>query len=180
MWQYNPRSWTSWRPSGGWKSFCYLGDAFDGYGGVDLTVTGRIRNGLMKFRECLPCLTSRALLSSPSCHQTVVFHLSTEDFAVSLNFERSSKVQGRARRVHFSTYAVFSVARPLCFHRNIYISSAAPCCLCNLYVVCWDTLHVVNGMACPLARLSSRLTELWWGVLFVLLSHSLHLMTIGG
>ena len=25
--------------------------------------------------------------SSSSCHQTVVFHLSTQDFAVSLNFE---------------------------------------------------------------------------------------------
>ena len=42
-------------------------------------------------------------------HQTVVFHLSTQDFAVSLNFERSSKVQGRARRVHCSMGAVFSV-----------------------------------------------------------------------
>ena len=35
-------------------------------------------------------------------------------------------------------------------------------------------------MSCPLARLSSRLTEVRWGVLFVLLSHSLHLMTLGG
>ena len=32
--------------------------------------------------------------SSSSCHQTVVFHLSTRDFAVSLNFERSSKGTG--------------------------------------------------------------------------------------
>ena len=50
--------------------------------------------------------------SSSSCHQPVVFHLSTQDFAVSLNFERSSKVQGRARRVHCSMCAVFSVAKP--------------------------------------------------------------------
>ena len=47
-----------------------------------------------------------------SCHQTVVFHLSTQDFAVSLNFERSSKVHGCERRVHCSMCAVFSVARP--------------------------------------------------------------------
>ena len=53
------------------------------------------------------------MLSSSSCHQTVVFHLSTQDcFAVSLNFERSSKVQGRARKMHCSMCAVFSVARP--------------------------------------------------------------------
>ena len=35
-------------------------------------------------------------------------------------------------------------------------------------------------MSCPLARLSSRLTEVQWGVLFVLLSHLLHLITLGG
>ena len=27
------------------KSFCYLGDTLDGYGGVDLAATGRIING---------------------------------------------------------------------------------------------------------------------------------------
>ena len=43
--------------------------------------------------------------------------------------------------------------------------------MCNLYVV--------HGLSCSLARLSSRLTEVRWGVLFVLLSHSLHLMTLG-
>ena len=42
------------------KSFCYLGDDLDGDGGADLTVTARIRNGWMKFRELLPFLTSRA------------------------------------------------------------------------------------------------------------------------
>ena len=50
--------------------------------------------------------------SSSSCHQTVVFHLSTQDYAVSLNFERSPKAQGRARRVHCNMCAVFSVVRP--------------------------------------------------------------------
>ena len=34
------------------------------------------------------------MTSSSSSHQTVVFHLSTQYFAISLNFERSSKVQG--------------------------------------------------------------------------------------
>ena len=31
------------------KSFCYLGDTLDGYGGADLAATARIRNGWMKF-----------------------------------------------------------------------------------------------------------------------------------
>ena len=42
------------------KSFCYLGDTFDGDGGADLAATARSRNGWMKFREPLPFLTSRA------------------------------------------------------------------------------------------------------------------------
>ena len=41
------------------KSFCYLGDPLDGYGGADLATTTRIRNGWIKFREFLPFLTSR-------------------------------------------------------------------------------------------------------------------------
>ena len=39
------------------KSFCYLGDTFDG---ADLPATARTRNGWMKFRELLSFLTSRA------------------------------------------------------------------------------------------------------------------------
>ena len=39
--------------------------------------------------------------------------------------------------------------------------------------------HVVHGLSCHLATISSRLIEVRWGVLFVLLSHSLHLMTLG-
>ena len=66
----------------------------------------------------------------------------------------------------------------LCLHRSIAISFAAPCCMCNLYML--RHLHVVHGLSCPLAWLSSRLTEVQWGVWFVLLSHSLHLMTLGG
>ena len=42
--------------------------------------------------------------------------------------------------------------------------------------------RIVQPPRCPwpLARLSSMLTEVRWGVLFVLLSNSLHLMTLGG
>ena len=40
------------------KSFCYLGDTFNGDGGADLAATAGIRNELMKFRELLPFLTS--------------------------------------------------------------------------------------------------------------------------
>ena len=39
-------------------------------------------------------------VSSSSCHQTSVFHLSTHFFVVSLNLLRSSNEQGCARRVH--------------------------------------------------------------------------------
>ena len=31
------------------NSFCYLGDTFDGDGGVDLAATARIRNGWINF-----------------------------------------------------------------------------------------------------------------------------------
>ena len=40
------------------KSFCYLGDPFDG--GADIVATARIRNGWMKFWELLPFLSCRA------------------------------------------------------------------------------------------------------------------------
>ena len=36
------------------KSYCYLGDTFDGDDGADVAATARIRNGWMKFRELLP------------------------------------------------------------------------------------------------------------------------------
>ena len=45
---------------------------------------------------------------------------SMQDFAVSLNVERSSKVQGRARRMHCSMCAVFSVVKP---HSHVVSSS---------------------------------------------------------
>ena len=40
------------------KRFYYLGDTLDGDGGLDLAATARNRNGWMRFRELLPCLTS--------------------------------------------------------------------------------------------------------------------------
>ena len=42
------------------KSFCYLADILDGYGGADLAATARIRHGWLKFRELLSFLTYRA------------------------------------------------------------------------------------------------------------------------
>ena len=42
------------------KELCYPGDTLDGDGGANLAATAKIRNGLMKFRELLPLLASRA------------------------------------------------------------------------------------------------------------------------
>ena len=42
------------------KRSCDLGNTLDGDGGADLAATTKIRNGLMKFREPLLFLTSRA------------------------------------------------------------------------------------------------------------------------
>ena len=99
------------------------------------------------------------------------------------NVEMLSKVQGRARVVHCSTCAVFSVARPhshvLSPSMNLYFFR---CSLLHVYPVrsLLRHRHVVHGLSCPLARLSSRLPEVGCGVLFVLLCLSLHLMTFGG
>ena len=88
-------------------------------------------------------------------------------------------MQGCARRL----CAVFSVARP---HSHVVFPSKYfhffRCSLLHVYPVrsLLRHLHVVHGLSCPLARLSSSLTEVRWGVLFVLISHSLHLMTLGG
>ena len=49
------------------KSFCYLGDTLDGYGGADLAATARVRNGWMKFWEFLSFLTSIAPKRSSVC-----------------------------------------------------------------------------------------------------------------
>ena len=87
-----------------------------------LTLSGPVE---LLFLHCVisawtSVVVSVKLSSSSSCHQTVVFHLSMQDIAGSLNFERSSKVQDRARRVHCSMCAVFSVARP---HSHVVCSS---------------------------------------------------------
>ena len=60
-------------------------------------------------------------------------------------------------------------------HLHVVVSIEVLPFLPLLLAACVD-----HGLSCPLARLSTRLTEVQWGVLFVLLSHSLHLMTLGG
>ena len=67
----------------------------------------------------------------------------------------------------------------LCLHRSIAISSVAPCYMCNLYVVCYDTATLFMG--CYVLDLGVRRgLQDRWGVLFAPLSHSLILMTLGG
>ena len=41
------------------EMFCYLGDMFSSYGGVEEAVVARVRSGWKKFRELLPVLTTR-------------------------------------------------------------------------------------------------------------------------
>ena len=43
------------------EKFCYLGDTIGARGGVEDSVTARIKSGLNKFRELLPLLASRGL-----------------------------------------------------------------------------------------------------------------------
>ena len=60
-----------------------------------------------------------------------------------------------------------------CLHRSIAISSSAPCRILLRH------RQVVHVLSCPFVTLSSRLTEVRWCVLSVLLGHSLHRMTLG-
>ena len=119
--------------------------------------------------------------SSSSCHQTCVFHLSTQFFAISLKLFRSSNEQGSARRVHCIMCEVFSVAWP---HSHVASPSKYPhFCPCSLLHVNpvrsrFRHLHVVHGLSYPLARLSLRLTVNFRGVVCNLLSHSLHRMIL--
>ena len=121
-------------------------------------------------------------LSSSSCHQTSVFHLSTHFFAISFKLLRSSNEHGRARRVHCILCAVFSVAKP---HSHVTSPSKYPhFCLCSLLRVNpvrsrFRHLHVVHGLSYPLARLSLRFTVTLCGVVCNLRSHSLHCMVLG-
>ena len=47
------------------KCFCYMGNPLDGYGGADLAVTAKIRNGWMNFREFF---SISDIQSSPAGH----------------------------------------------------------------------------------------------------------------
>ena len=46
-------------------SFCYLGDMLSAGGGCEMAVTTRVKTAWKKFRELLPVLTSRHLLTRP-------------------------------------------------------------------------------------------------------------------
>ena len=122
------------------------------------------------------------IVSSSSCHQTCVFHLSTHFFAVSLKLLMSSNEQGRARRVHCIMCAVVYVA---ILHSHVASPSKYPnFCLCSLLHVNhvrsrFRHIHVVHGLSYPLARLSLRLTVTLCGVVCNLLRHSLHRMILG-
>ena len=95
---------------------------------------------------------------------------------------RSSNEQGSARRVHCIMCAVFSDARP---HSHGASPSKYPYfCLCSLPHVNhvrmrFRHLHVIHGMSYPLARLSPRLRVTLCGIVYNLLSHSLHRMILG-
>ena len=78
------------------KSFCYLGDTFDGDGGEDLTT--RIRNGWMKFRELFPFMTSRAPplemkggVYASCVRRSITYGSETRPLLVGLKFERAEK-----------------------------------------------------------------------------------------
>ena len=98
------------------------------------------------------------LISSSSCHQTCVFHLSTHFFAISLKLLRSSSEHGRARRVHFIMCVVFSVARP---HSHVTSPSKyRHLCLCSLLHVNPEVVDLDTStfsMDCHILLLGFRL-----------------------
>ena len=82
------------------------------------------------------------IISSSSCHQTSVFHLSTHFFAVSLNLLRSSYEQGRAGRVNCIMCAVFMLpdrTHTWCLLQSTPKSVSVPSYRWILYVVDFDT-----------------------------------------
>ena len=110
-----------------------------------------------------------------SCYQTNLFPLSTHCFPVSLNAMRSSLVQGCASRAHCTMRAVFSFGSP---HSQVVLPSKY-ChffvCLLHVYPVLSLLRHlqVPQGLLCPVARSSNRLTipmcTLWSNLFFHLL-----------
>ena len=96
-----------------------------------------------------------------SCHQTAFFHLSTHFLAFSLNFWRSSKVQGCASNGHCNICLVVSgawphshVVSPLKYFHLLRCSLLHATPVRNLL----RHLHAAQGLVCPFAKLSSRLT----------------------
>ena len=80
------------------------------------------------FVLCVACLTVfvNCLVKQLAICWGEITHLSTQDFAVSLNFERCKVVQGGC----ISACAWYFLSRDcihmLCFHRSIALFSAAP------------------------------------------------------
>ena len=118
-----------------------------------------------------------------SYHQTIFFHRSVHAWAVSLNSRRSSKVQGRARRVHCNMWDVFSVARP---HSHVVSPLKYPhfflCSLLQVYPVLslFRHLQLSQELSCPVARSSYMLTKPACAFSSSLLFHSLTRTTFAG
>ena len=107
-------------------------------------------------------------ISSSSCHQICIFHLSMRLISISLKRLISSNEQGRARRVHCIMDAVFSLAR---LHSHMVSSLKCPhFCLCSLLHAnpvhsLFRHLVIVHGLSYPLARLLLRLMVTLCGVI---------------
>ena len=88
------------------------------------------------------CLCVDDDMSSSSCHKTVVFHLTTKDFAVSLNFEMSSKVyEGVVKGALQPVCGVFCYETTFacCVSIEVFpflLLVLATCVLCSLHVIC--------------------------------------------
>ena len=97
-----------------------------------------------------------------SCHQTIFFYRSVHAWAVSLNSRRSSKVQGCARSEHCNMWAVLSASSP---HSHVVSPLKYPhiflCSLLQVYPVLslFRHLQLSQGLSCPVARPSYRLTK---------------------
>ena len=118
-----------------------------------------------------------------SCHQTAFFHLSTHYLAFSLNFWRSSKVQGCASNGHCNICLVVLGAWP-------HLHVVSPMKYFHLFP--WFLLHATpvrnlfeTSPRCPrtgmhFAKLSSRLTAQLCDAKFCRCCHSLQWMTFAG
>ena len=119
-----------------------------------------------------------------SCHQTIFFHRSVHAWAVSLNFRRSSNVQGcAARSEHCIMWALVSAASP---HSHVVSPLKYPhfflCSLLQVYPVLslFRHLQLSQGLSCPMARSSYRLIKPACAFSSSLLFHSLTRTTFAG